>query len=101
MSDVIASIEAEAERMVEEARRRAQSIVEEARAEAERILSDESYKAQLEELRRSLEERLKMEVQEIIARAEDEARRLSSIPDEVLVRLAKRIASRIAGVQVE
>lgn len=101
LSDIIASIETEAEKILEEARRRAQLVVEEAKAEAERILSDEAYRAQIEELKSSLEEKLRVEIQEIISAAEIEVRKLSSTSEEVLLRLAKRVASKIAGIEIE
>ncbi len=101
MSDVVASIEAEAERILEDARRRAQAIIAEAKAEAERLLADESYKKELEEYRASLESALEREVREILLRAESEAKRILSLPEDALVKLAKRLASRVAGVPVE
>ncbi|MCS7098805.1 MAG: hypothetical protein RMH84_06990 [Sulfolobales archaeon] len=101
MSDVVASIEAEAEELIENAKRKAQAIIAEARVRAEGILLDDSYKKELEEFRQTAERNIQKEIREIMLQAEYEVKKIQSTPESSLERLAKKLASKIAGVAIE
>jgi cell division septum initiation protein DivIVA len=101
VSDIVAAIEAEAERILEEARRKAQEVLIRAKALAEAILSDDSYKRGIEEEVKLFRARIEEEVRRIVTSAEEEAKRIKAVPEEALVRVAKRIASLVAGVNIE
>ncbi|MEM1857809.1 MAG: hypothetical protein QW300_01200, partial [Desulfurococcaceae archaeon] len=68
---------------------------------AREILEDKSYLKDLESYRIELEERLKKEVEKIISEAETEAALIRLSSSRKINVLAKKIASTVAGVEVE
>lgn len=101
MRSVLEEIENEAIKIVEEAKKKAQDIVNEARRIAEEILSDKSYVKELEVLKQELEHRIREEVDKIIREGEEKTKNIKSIVKTKAREVAKKLASSVAGVEIE
>jgi vacuolar-type H+-ATPase subunit H len=100
LSDLASEIEAEALKLVEEARKKADEILRNAQKRAEEILRDRSYEALLDEEKRRLEDYVEREVKNIISEAEERAKALKEKASAKIDLWARRLASIVSGVEV-
>lgn len=100
MSNVVQTIEAEAIKIVEDAKRKAQKIIDEAKVKAKEILDDKSYLNELERYRKEMEEKLRIEIDKIIKEAQIKATMMKHNMMRKAEVIAKKIASIVAGIEV-
>ncbi len=101
LSALMEVIEKEAEKIIREAEERAAKVIEEAKRRAEEILNDKSYLSELEAFKKELERKLEEEANRIFEEAKREAGVIYLVYSKKRDFIAKRIASIVAGADIE